>query len=154
MRIRTLVLAAVVAAAAAQSAQADGWRLPVPMAGPPSSVGEAYSKNALYIEPTFEYQWRALGRFKFGTISVANSNPLFDKAVFVQGVQPGLALGLRLPGTWAPPWVGQNLRVEVSGNWFNLIDQQRDAFALFAPTGRVRVRRWNTVRDYRRNRGL
>ena len=136
MRIPTLVLAAAVAAAAAQSAHADGWRLPVPMAGPPSSVGEVYSKNVFYIEPTFEYQWRALGQFKFGRTSPANPNPIIDKSVNVDGVTPGLAFGMRLPGTWAPPWVGQNLRVEVSGNWFNLVDRQHEEFTLVAQTGR------------------
>lgn len=127
------VAALVAASVSGADAVADGWRLALPQETIPNSVSQRYAGNALYVEPTYEHQWRSLGRFSLGATSLTNPTAPVSTRIDVDGSQAGLAAGLRLPEAWAPGQL-RNFRVEFSGAWYRLAGKESDAFPRTANT--------------------
>lgn len=135
MKGRIVVSVAILVAAAVSGADAvaDGWRLALPQETIPNSVSQRYLSNALYVEPTYEHQWRSLGRFSLGATSLTYPTAPVSTRIDVDGSQAGMAAGLRLPEAWAPGQL-RNLRVEFSGAWYRLAGKESNAFPLTAST--------------------
>lgn len=111
----------------AQAASADGWRIVSPL-----DIGS----GSVYAEPEFSHHWQNLPNWHTGN-QPGSTTPFYSTKATVDGNQGGLSVGYRTP-SWLP-W-GQNQRIELSGNIFNLTDHNHQGFSPANPNTQ-----WDTV---------
>jgi hypothetical protein len=111
-QIRTVALAAIVSFALLPvAAHADG-----PIAMPV----EGATGTIMYVLPDAGYQTQNMPKFQTGSTAFGSGTPFFTNSPHATGGAGGLTAGFFLPSGW--PQFGQNARLELSADFFDLND--------------------------------